>query len=52
MLICDALKGHYRRTQAPVYIELYAQIRKEAIDELQRMEDATASAATKAANAR
>jgi hypothetical protein len=52
LLICDALKGHYRRTQAPVYIELYAQIRKEAIDELQRMEEVAASAATRAANAR
>jgi len=52
LLICDALKGHYRRTLAPVYIELYAQMRKEAIDELQRIEGAAASAAAKSANAR
>lgn len=39
LLICDALKGHYRRTHAPVYIELFAQIRQEAMAELKRIED-------------
>jgi hypothetical protein len=52
MLICDALKGHYRRTRAHVYIELFAQIRKEAIDELERIEQENARVGEKSANAR
>lgn len=39
LLICDALKGHYRRTLAPVYFEMFGQIRQEAIVELQRIEE-------------
>lgn len=38
LYICDALKGHYNRTQSPVYIELYQQIRLELVDELNRIE--------------
>jgi hypothetical protein len=49
MLICDALKGHYRRTQAGVYIELYGQIRKEAVEELQRVNEQTGQVAGKTA---
>lgn len=52
LLICDALKGHYRRTLAPVYIELYGQLRKEAADELQRIKEESALAAADAATAR